>query len=88
MQISLKYVHLGPTDNKWILVQVMAWHQTGSKPLPEPLYWCIQVSHSLNELNTKYTCIGDLHHKVIASQYFHPSFIINLLHDEFVLKKK
>ena len=26
-----------PTDNKSVLVQVMAWHQTGAKPLPEPM---------------------------------------------------
>ena len=27
----------GPIDNKWPLVQVMAWHQRGDKPLSEPL---------------------------------------------------
>ena len=26
-----------PVDNKSALVQVMAWHQTGDKPLPEPM---------------------------------------------------
>ena len=33
--ISLKYVPGSPLDNKPALVQVMAWHQTGYKPLPE-----------------------------------------------------
>ena len=35
--ISLKSVHKGPIDNKSALVQVMAWHQTGDKPLPEAI---------------------------------------------------
>ena len=33
--ISLKFVARSPIDNKPALVQVMAWHQTGDKPLPE-----------------------------------------------------
>ena len=36
-EISLKFVPKGPIDNKWALVQVMAWHLTGDKPLPEPM---------------------------------------------------
>ena len=36
-QISLKFVPRSPTDNKPALVQVMAWHQTGNKTLPEPM---------------------------------------------------
>ena len=35
IQISLKFVPRSPIDNKPALVQVMAWCQTGSKPLPE-----------------------------------------------------
>ena len=37
IQISLKFVSEGPIDNKAALVQVMAWRQTGNKPLPEPM---------------------------------------------------
>ena len=33
--ISLKFVPKGPIDYKSALVQVMAWHRTGEKPLPE-----------------------------------------------------
>ena len=36
-QISLKFLSNGPNDNKSALVQVMAWHWTGNKPLPEPV---------------------------------------------------
>ena len=36
IRISLKFVPRGPIDNRPALVQVMAWHQTGDKPLPEP----------------------------------------------------
>ena len=37
IKISLKYVPMGPINNKPALVQVMAWHQTGVKPLSEPM---------------------------------------------------
>ena len=37
MQISLKFVPMGPIDYKSALVQVMAWRRTGDKPLPEPM---------------------------------------------------
>ena len=37
IQISLTFVPKGPIDYKPALVQVMAWWQTGSKPLPEPM---------------------------------------------------
>ena len=37
MNIPLNFVPKGPTDNKWSLVQVMAWRQTGDMPLPEPM---------------------------------------------------
>ena len=35
--ISLKFVPKSPIDYKSALVQVMAWHQTGEKPLPESM---------------------------------------------------
>ena len=35
--ISLKFVRRSPIDNKPALVQVMTWHRTGDKPLPEPM---------------------------------------------------
>ena len=35
--ISLKFVPKGPIDNDAALVQVIAWHQTSDKPLPEPM---------------------------------------------------
>ena len=37
IQISLKFVPRSPIDNKPALVQVMAWHRRGDKPLPEPM---------------------------------------------------
>ena len=37
IRISQKFVPRGPVDNKWALVQVMAWRWTGDKPLPEPM---------------------------------------------------
>ena len=35
--ISLKFVPNGPIDNNTALVQIMAWHRAGDKPLPEPM---------------------------------------------------
>ena len=37
IQISLKLIPRGPIDNKPALIRVMVWHQTGDKPLPEPM---------------------------------------------------
>ena len=35
--ISLEFIPKGPIDYKLALVQVVAWHQTGEKPLPESM---------------------------------------------------
>ena len=35
--ISLMFVSKGQIDNKWALVQVMAWRRTGAKPLSEAM---------------------------------------------------
>ena len=37
IQISLNFVSKSPIDNEAALVQVMAWPQTGDKPLPESM---------------------------------------------------
>ena len=37
MNFTEVYSPKGSIDNKWALVQVMAWRQTGDKPLPEPM---------------------------------------------------
>ena len=36
-KVSLKFVSKGLFDNKSALVQVIAWRQTGDKPLPYPM---------------------------------------------------
>ena len=36
-RISIKFVPEGPINYKPASVQVMAWRQTGVKPLPEPM---------------------------------------------------
>ena len=38
IKFSLKLVPRSPIDNKPALSQVMAWHRTGDKPLPEPMF--------------------------------------------------
>ena len=37
IQILLNYVPKGPVDNKPALVQIMAWHWMGNKPLSKPM---------------------------------------------------
>ena len=37
VRISLNFVPKDPVDNKSVLVQVMVWHWSGNKPLPEPV---------------------------------------------------
>ena len=37
IKFSLKYVRKVPIDNNPELVQIMAWHQPGDKPLSEPM---------------------------------------------------
>ena len=37
MKISLKFVPRGPINNIPALVQIMAWHRAGDKPLSEPM---------------------------------------------------
>ena len=52
-EISLKFIPKGSINNKPALVQIMAWCQTGDKPLSEPMttfYWCMYPSLGLNEL--------------------------------------
>ena len=57
-QISLKFVPIGPNDNKSALVQLMAWCWTGDKPLTEwtdagPVHWRIYASLGGDELINK-----------------------------------
>ena len=53
-QMSLKFVLKGPINNIPALVQIMAWHRPGDKPLSTVNYWRINASLGLNELtNTK-----------------------------------
>ena len=37
IHIALKFVPRSPIDNKPAMVEVMAWHQRGNKPIPEPM---------------------------------------------------
>ena len=37
IKISLKYVPQGPINTIPALVQIVAWHQSGDKPLSEPM---------------------------------------------------
>ena len=37
IRISMEFVPRSPIDNKPALVQAVAWHRTGDKPLAEPM---------------------------------------------------
>ena len=45
IRISLKFAPWRPIDNKAALVQVMAWHRTGDKPLSEPMLTRLTDAH-------------------------------------------
>ena len=52
IKISLKFLPRGPVNIIPALVQIMAWHQPGNKPLSEPLMVSLlmHLSRGLNEL--------------------------------------
>ena len=37
IKFSLKFLRKGPIDNNPALVQIMAWHRSGDKPLSKPM---------------------------------------------------
>ena len=43
IKISLKFVPKGPINNNPALVQMMAWRQSGNKPLSEPMMVCLLI---------------------------------------------
>ena len=45
IKISLKFVPKGPINNSLALVQIMAWHQPGDKPLSEPMMVRLPTRH-------------------------------------------
>ena len=53
IKISVNFVPKGPINDISALVQIMAWRQTGDKPLSEAMNpfvcWCIYVSLNLND---------------------------------------
>ena len=52
IKISLKFVPKGPINNIPALVQIMAWRQTGDKPLSEPM---------MTQFNDAY-----MHHSIVS----------------------
>ena len=65
IRISLKFVPQGPIDNNPAMVQIMAWHRIGHKPLSEPilthaalgryeLTWCYKTLLYTTELKTEH----------------------------------
>ena len=57
IKISLKFVPKCLFNKIPALVQIMAWHRPGDKPLSEPMlvidHWCIYASLGLNELRDR-----------------------------------
>ena len=50
--ISLKYIPYGLIDNLAALVQIMAWHQIGNKPLSETMLVCFTDTYMLLRVTT------------------------------------
>ena len=48
IKLSLTFLPKGPINNIPVLIQMMAWHRPGDKPLSEAIMvWCIYVSLGL-----------------------------------------
>ena len=63
---------MGPIDNKPSLVQIMAWHQTGAKPLSQPLmaqftdaYMCHRPQRVNSTMSCNSKCLSDNHIKAL-----------------------
>ena len=60
IQISLKFVPNEPIDNKVALIQLMTWHQTGNKPLSEPMLtvnWRIYAALGGDEFKVEFKLV-------------------------------
>ena len=57
IKIPLKFIHKDLIDDKSSLVQVMAWHLTGAKPLPESVMtqFTNEYMHHWDIVNTNFT---------------------------------
>ena len=54
IEISLKFVPMGVINNKWALVQVMAWRRPGDKPISEPMLTQLTDAYSRHDKLTWY----------------------------------
>ena len=61
IKISLNFVPRGPIENKSTLVQVMAWCQTGTKPLPELMLTMLTPYGIIIQLHVKSAMISYKH---------------------------
>ena len=73
INISWKFVHEGRIDNITALVQVMAWHRPGDKPLSEPMiilltHICATRHQWVNEVRTNTKCSFFCSNKYNAKQ--------------------
>ena len=50
MQLFLDLAPKGPVDSMSPLVQIMAWHWTGDKPLPEPVMSQVTYAYTVKSL--------------------------------------
>ena len=65
IEISLKFVRKGPINNIPALVQIMAWHRPGDKPLSEPM----MVSLLTHICLTRPQCVKEVHEKNAQSLF-------------------
>ena len=65
IKISLKCVRKGPIDNNPALVQIMAWHLSGDKPLSEPMM-VILLTH-ISVIRPQWVYVGCYHPCVVKS---------------------
>ena len=82
IEISLKFVPKGPITNTPALVQIMAWHRPGDKPLSEPkmvrlpTHICITRPQWVNCLSSSHSNIIDTSHKSHNALHKYPQCTI------------
>ena len=83
IEISLKFYPKVPINNILALIQIMAWHRSGDKPLSQPMiYWRIYASLGLNELRITKIVNNDL--VGIAKTFSFNRNLVNFHHNDLV----
>ena len=77
MKISLKFVPKGPINNIPALVQIMAWHRSGDKPLSEPMMVSLPTHICVTRPQwVRWSCVSQCQkHQITIMTYYHDNLL-------------